>query len=284
MPYEQNGKWGYYNKQTKQKATNPIFDAASFIGKSGSVDFGDYQLYFTCSGKITKTEVWSSGMRGAEAYYSPTYESSKEVSRGFIVEYGKITLYASSYNSFVGFQVFPNKCFAIVDKGNSYDLIDSTGEVRYNLTNYPILTFYNFGTDSRYFPKDDNDVNGTFLIFFKDSTGHIGYVTNAFEKRILPEASDYKYPAGNGFDNEYLTDTRKFIYIQTANKWGVWNCEKNDWQIKPEYDEIHSTDRTFDGDYEINYSSGKTIDVYFKVKQNNQNFYIDLKNNKYIVK
>jgi len=284
IPYEQNGKWGYFNKKTKQKVTNAIFHSASFIGKSGSVDFGDYQLYFTCSGNVTKTHVWIGGIRGAQGYYSPTYVSSNDVSKGFIVENGAITTYASVYNSFVGFQVFSNRNFAIVDKGNSYNLIDSTGEVRYDLTNYPFLTFYNFGSDSKYFPKDDNDVNGTFLIFLKDSTGQIAYVTNTFKKRILPEASDYKYPNGNGFDKEYLIATRKFIYIQTSNKWGIWNCETKDWQIKPEYDEIYSTDRTFDGDYEINYSSGKTIDIYFKVKQNNQNFYIDLKNNKYIVK
>jgi hypothetical protein len=282
IPYKKNGKWGYLNKQTKLKVTEPVFGTVSFIGKTGSVKLGHYQINFSCSGKVDKLEILIGVEEAVSASYSPYYTVSTDIKRGFTVSDGSIKTHSSLYNSFYGFNISSGKNFAIVGKENKYDLIDSTGECQFNLKGYSSLLFYNFGRDSKYLPNIDTD--GEFLIFFKNSLKQIGYVNNRFDKIILPEATDFKKPKGNGFEREYLDIVRKYAYLEQNNKWGIWDCETKKWLIRPEYDDIILTDRTFDGNEEEKCFSGNSIDFYFLVKQNNKEFFIDLKNNKYTVK
>ncbi len=278
IPYKVDNKWGYVDRKTKHKITEPIFRKASFVGKTGSVVYGEREILFDCSGKILKDEVYM--MPDGAAYY-PRYTSSQQLKKGFRTKNGKITEYASIYQEFIGISVNYGQLYAIVEiTSGKYALIDSTGTEVTGSNNCKKLEFYNYGMDSEYYPDDDkyND----FFIFYIDSMGNAGLLNNTFEKIPLVGISDFQKPVGNGFEREYLHLIRDYVYLKKGNKWGLWNSNTKKWVIEPEYDEIQYTERTYDGNYEDDYYTGNTIALYFMVKQNGREFFIDKENVKYI--
>ncbi|MGN6647471.1 MAG: hypothetical protein ACTHJT_13200, partial [Cytophaga sp.] len=235
-------------------------------------------ILFDCSGKVLKDEVYM--MADGVAYY-PRYVSSQKLDKGFRTENGKIKEYASIYQQFIGVGFNNGQLYAIVEiDSGKYILIDSTGSRVSGSNNYKKLEFYNYGMDSEYYPDDDkyND----FFIFYIDSTDNVGMLNNAFEKIPLPGVNDFQKPGGNGFEREYLHLIRDYVYLKKGNKWGIWNSNTKKWVIEPEYDEILYTERTYDGNHEDYYYSGNTIALYFMVKQNSREFFIDKGNVKYI--
>lgn len=278
IPYNIGEKWGYLDRITKHKITEPIFEQVSFVGQSGRVLYGSREIFFTCSGTVTNEQEW---MGGVMADYNLGYTSSEEINKGFRTENGKIKEYASVYSFFTQVSVNYGELYAIVQiSSGGYSLIDSTGSNVAGIDGYKKLEFYNYGMDSEYFPEDDryND----FLIFYIDSTGTAGIFNSVFEKVTLPGMLDFKRPAGSGFDREYLYQIRNYVYLKKGNRWGLWSCNAMKWAIDPEYDDILYTDRTYDGKYEDYYYSGNTIELYFLVKQNGRQFFIDKENVKYI--
>ncbi len=275
IPFQDNNLWGYLDKNTKNIVLEPIFKNLSFLGKTGKAHANGLEFLFTCNGVIKSIESGFPSI-SASAWYEHGYKRTESLLKGFSTSTME---YSSIYNhSFQPVKLLDEQ-LAIVGKGGYFQLIDSTGAIRGKISKYKKLMAYNFGRDSEYFP--DNDENGDFFIFFIDKKGKVGYFDLNLKKFKLGKKGDFQKPVGNGFDREYLNETRRFIYLSIDAKWGLWDCEKRKWQIEPQYDTIIKTDRTFDGKIEDNYYSGNTIDQYFLAQEDGQRFYIDLNNTQY---
>ncbi len=280
IPYTKDGLWGYLDKKSRTRVTDPIFDKVTFVGETGKAFKGSYEIQFTGKGEFIK----SSGARFASF---SSYRSSKSdtLERGFLTKGGKVSSFSRRYYEFVGFSN-NNQCYGIVKEKGFYNLIDSNGNYPHQIKGYRRLYYHNYGLDSKYFDHYGNRDN-KMLFFYKGHNEEVGYITNKFKKYLITKDGDFKIPSDNGLANNYLNLVRKYCYIKKKGKWGIWNCEAKKWVVKPKYNKILRTERSFTRRYGENRFVGiensDTVELYFLVKRDNFLFYIDLKGKEYMI-
>jgi hypothetical protein len=269
IPFQQNGQWGYIDKNTLNVIVQPAFKTLGFMGDCTEAYYRDYTpLQVNSDGTISikypehSTNADESMVMEVSAEDEGPQPSYDKNFKGFKVnDQGEIIYFSSIYNRYqpAFFNINgPFKIngvyYAIAHKTDRSGVIDQDGNP------LPLFDFMHYELVRNYSRSD-----GETWFYYKEESGKGGFVSEKGETRLAGELIGYPFYSSDVLDNNIQSDQKQ---------WGVLDKKNMTWVIRPQSLPIQAIGYSYHDSCQTP-SAKNAIELYFLIRDGSNAYYID---------
>ncbi|MBA4056778.1 MAG: hypothetical protein C0490_18840 [Marivirga sp.] len=272
IPFKQNGRWGYVNKNTLAVVVKPEFQELEFMNACTYAYYKDRcRLKISSAGEIMEViyplrdEEVSVAVE-ADDDRGPKIVSSTNGFKGFTMdEKNQIVTFSDIYDTdcdycekIAGPYRINNTFYTLVKKAGHYGLIDQEGD-----------TLPHFGFVHKELVRNYKSNGQSIWFYFKDDNDNNGFMNEAGEVKLYNELIGSLYSVFNRF---------QLNVQQNKDASGVLDLGAMEWVIKPQPLKITGIDFTIKGEcvpYFYQVSRDQIIDRYFLTTEGDSAYYMD---------
>lgn len=272
IPFQENGLWGYINKETLKVLVIAEFKELGFMSSCTYLYYKDRcRVKLSADAKVLEIIYPvrdEDVMVSAESYddKGPKPVSSVGGFKGFtmgeknqIVTFSDIYDYDCDYCSKVsGPYRINDKFYALVKKAGHFGLIDQDGN-----------TLPRFDFEHKTLYRHEKGYGPSMWFYFNDDAGNSGFMNEAGDVKLYNELIGPLYSEFNRFN----------LNVQkNEDASGILDIEALQWVIKPQPLMISGVSFTFSGEcepYSYQYSRNRILDPYFLIRKGDNAYYMD---------
>jgi hypothetical protein len=269
IPFQQNGNWGYVDKNTLKVVVQPVFKTLGFMSDCTEANYRDYtSIQIKSDGTISikypkhsndSDESMIMDIRvedeGPQPSYDTNFKGFKMNDQGEIIYFSSIyDRYQPAFFNISGPYKINGVYYAVAHKAGRSGVIDQEGNP------LPLFDFVHHELVHNYSRPD-----GETWFYYKEESGKGGFVSEKGETRLAGELIGYPF---------YSSDVLDYNIQSDQKQWGILDKKNMTWVIRPQSLPIKAIGYSYQGNCQT-LSAENAIELYFLIRDGDSAYYID---------